>query len=295
MLLSPIDRFRGSRSSISSNDSVAVTSGTVDSSASPTLAVPVTHVDGRIGIIECGPPLEARLRPEDHHLLDLLARQAALSAHNIALARDLAGQVETVHAQAAELSASRARIVEAQESERRRLERNLHDGAQQELVAIMAKVRVVRDLLERDRAAADDMLEDVGRDARNALVGIREIAQGLHPSRVDDRDELLRALREVVAGRSVIDGDVVEALVGSRRRATTSPISRLTPRELDVLRAMAEGRTNGAIAESLNLSGSAIEKYISGIFSKLDLPPEAQIHRRVSAVVAYLRSTADSF
>lgn len=96
----------------------------------------------------------------------------------------------------------------------------------------------------------------------------------------------MRALREVVAGRSVIDGKVVSALVGARRRAASSPIGRLSPRELEVLHAMAEGRTNGAIAEELNLSGSAIEKCISGIFTKLDLLPEPQVHRRVAAVLA---------
>lgn len=104
-----------------------------------------------------------------------------------------------------------------------------------------------------------------------------------------DHEELLRALREVHAGRSVIAGEVVEALVGARRRAASSPIGRLGPRELTVLQAMAEGRTNSAIAELLQLSGSAVEKYVNTIFAKLDLPPEAAVHRRVAAVLTYLR------
>src|SRR5919206_4648967 len=72
--------------------------------------------------------------------------------------------------------------------------------------------------------------------------------------RVGDLDELLRALREVVAGRSVIDPRVVELLISHRARLAQSPISRLSPRELDVLRQMAEGKTNRAIAEALFLS-----------------------------------------
>lgn len=108
--------------------------------------------------------------------------------------------------------------------------------------------------------------------------------------RIGDYEGLLRALQEVVAGRSVIDPDVVEALVGVGRRASASPISRLTPRELEVLSAMAEGKTNAALADSLHLSDSAVEKYINAIFAKLDLPPEPAVHRRVAAVLTYLRA-----
>jgi len=109
--------------------------------------------------------------------------------------------------------------------------------------------------------------------------------------RIGDYEGLLRALREVVAGRSVIDPDVVEALVGVSRRTAASPITRLTPRELEVLSAMAEGNTNAAIADALHLSDSAVEKYINAIFAKLDLPPEVAVHRRVAAVLTYLRAT----
>ncbi|MFL5807761.1 MAG: response regulator [Roseiflexaceae bacterium] len=107
--------------------------------------------------------------------------------------------------------------------------------------------------------------------------------------RVGDLDELLRALREVVAGRSVIDPRVVELLVSHRARLAQSPISLLTPRELDVLRQMAEGKTNRAIAEALMLSESAVEKYSNAIFAKLGLTEEPQVHRRVAAVLTYLR------
>ena len=109
--------------------------------------------------------------------------------------------------------------------------------------------------------------------------------------RVGELDELLRALREVVAGRSVIDPRVVELLVSHRARLAQSPVSLLSPRELDVLRQMAEGRTNRAIAEALVLSESAVEKHINAIFGKLGLTEEPQLHRRVAAVLAYLRDS----
>src|ERR671937_2477635 len=77
--------------------------------------------------------------------------------------------------------------------------------------------------------------------------------------RVGDLDELLRALKEVIAGRSVIDSQIIELLVAHRARLADSPVSRLSPRELEVLREMAQGKTNGAIAATLVLSESAVE------------------------------------
>jgi DNA-binding NarL/FixJ family response regulator len=107
--------------------------------------------------------------------------------------------------------------------------------------------------------------------------------------RVGDLDELVRALHEVTAGRSVIDPLIVEILLRSHTRTTDDPLSGLTARELDVLRGMAEGRTNRAIAESLRLSESTIEKHVNTTFAKLGLTNEPQLHRRVTAVLTYLR------
>jgi DNA-binding NarL/FixJ family response regulator len=109
--------------------------------------------------------------------------------------------------------------------------------------------------------------------------------------RVGDTDALLRALRETIAGRSVIDPVVVEALLESRARLAHSPLGSLTPRESDVLREMAQGKTNAAVAESLSVSESAVEKYANAIFSKLGLSEEPQVHRRVAAVLAFLRAS----
>lgn len=109
--------------------------------------------------------------------------------------------------------------------------------------------------------------------------------------RVGDSSELLRALQETVAGRSVIDATVVDTLVGRRSRISSSPLRDLNARETEVLALMAQGKTNLAIAEALALSASAIEKHISAIFAKLDLSEETQVHRRVAAVLAFLRET----
>lgn len=135
---------------------------------------------------------------ESRALLDLLAHEAALAVHNIALALALTEHVETVNAQAAELVASRARIVMAQEAERRRVERNIHDGAQQELVAMIAKLRIARELVGRDGAGAVDTLEELQRDAQAALRGIRELAQGIQPSVLGD-EGLVAAIEDRTA------------------------------------------------------------------------------------------------
>jgi DNA-binding NarL/FixJ family response regulator len=105
--------------------------------------------------------------------------------------------------------------------------------------------------------------------------------------RVADVDELLTAVREVAAGGSRIDPQVVEQLVVGKRSAG-SELSRLTPRETEVLGEMAQGKSNGAIAASLVLSERAVEKHTNSIFSKLGLSEERDLNRRVKAVLMYL-------
>lgn len=120
---------------------------------------------------------------------------------------------------------------------------------------------------------------------RNGTTGLAYLLK----DRVGDLRQLLSALREVVAGGSVIDPQVVDALVTRRVRLRESPLARLTPRELDVLREMAQGRGNAGIAQNLHLSESSIEKNVNAIFTKLDLASEALVHRRVAAVLTFLR------
>ena len=106
--------------------------------------------------------------------------------------------------------------------------------------------------------------------------------------RVSDIDQLVNAIREVARGGSVIDPKVVEALVAARTRKTDSPLRDLTPREQEVLAAMAEGKNNAAIAAQLFLTERAVEKHINSIFSKLGLQEEKDVHRRVRAALLYL-------
>ena len=106
--------------------------------------------------------------------------------------------------------------------------------------------------------------------------------------RVEDVEQLVAAIRSVAAGGSMIDPKVVEALVADKSRAERSPLHDLTPRERDVLREMAEGKNNAAIARTLFLSERSIEKVIHSIFLKLGLAWEDSVHKRVKAVILYL-------
>jgi DNA-binding NarL/FixJ family response regulator len=130
-------------------------------------------------------------------------------------------------------------------------------------------------------------------DAAYAVQLLRDGTEGLAyllKTRVGELDELLHALREVVAGRSVVDSGVVERLVDNRSRQAESPLRLLSEREVAVLREMAEGKSNSSIASSLHLSESSVEKYVNTIFSKLGLSEERLLSRRVAAVLAYLRA-----
>ena len=106
--------------------------------------------------------------------------------------------------------------------------------------------------------------------------------------RVQDLDHLTAAIRAVAEGGSAIDPKVVESLVAEKSRVEASPLNQLTPRERDVLREMAEGKNNAAIAQSLFLTERSIEKVIHSIFLKLGLAWETAVHKRVKAVILYL-------
>ena len=120
---------------------------------------------------------------------------------------------------------------------------------------------------------------------RNGTAGLAYLLK----DRVGDLRQLLSALRAVASGGSMVDPQVIDALVTRRARLRESPLARLTPRELDVLREMAQGRGNKSIASELALSESSVEKYVNSIFGKLDLASEHLAHRRVAAVLTFLR------
>jgi DNA-binding NarL/FixJ family response regulator len=106
--------------------------------------------------------------------------------------------------------------------------------------------------------------------------------------RVADVDRFVEAVRRVGEGGSVLDPEVVATLLGRRRR--DDPLAELTEREREVLALMAEGRSNRAIAEELVVTERAVEKHVTSIFSKLDLSPAPEDHRRVLAVLTFLRA-----
>ena len=124
-----------------------------------------------------------------------------------------------------------------------------------------------------------------------AMELLAESAEGvgyLLKDRVSDIDDFAAAVRRVAEGGSALDPALVTQLVGRRRKR--DPIDSLTPRERDVLELMAEGRSNQAIGERLFITPRAVEKHITSIFGKLRLPPAPEDHRRVLAVLAFLRS-----
>jgi len=106
--------------------------------------------------------------------------------------------------------------------------------------------------------------------------------------RVADLDRFIDAVRRVGEGGSALDPEVVSRLLGRRRQA--DPLAEISPREREVLALMAEGRSNHAIASELVVTERAVEKHVTSIFTKLNLPPTADDHRRVLAVLTYLKA-----
>ncbi len=128
-------------------------------------------------------------------------------------------------------------------------------------------------------------------EAAYAMELLAESAEGvgyLLKDRVSDVGEFAAAVRRVGEGGSALDPAIVSQLVGRRRR--DDPIDTLTPREREVLEHMAQGRSNQGIAEALVVTERAVEKHVTSIFGKLRLPPAAEDHRRVLAVLTFLRS-----
>jgi DNA-binding NarL/FixJ family response regulator len=122
------------------------------------------------------------------------------------------------------------------------------------------------------------------------LIGDRPEGAGyLLKERVGDVPAFVDAVQRVAAGGSALDPEIVGRILGRRR--VKSPLDDLTPRERDVLAAMAEGKTNQGIAEALVVTETAVEKHVGRIFNKLGLKPTSTEHRRVQAVLTYIRSS----
>ena len=169
-------------------------------SEEPTATARLRHGDDDLGTIACGPSLRGRMTPQRHALLDTLARQAALALTNARLV----GELE-IHLH--ELEASRERLVNAEESARRQLQRDLHDGSQQEIAALLTRIALARNQLRRDDPSGlARTLDTLQGDAVHALQNLREIASGIHASVLADRG-LVEAI-ETRAGRLPIRVDV---------------------------------------------------------------------------------------
>jgi len=141
--------------------------------------------------------------------------------------------------------------------------RGLHPGLPVLVLSQYVEQRYARELLAADARGLGYVLKD----------------------RVADVDDFLAALGRVAAGGTVIDPEVVAQVLARSRRTA---LDGLTPREREVIALMAEGRSNAAIAERLVVGGAAVEKHVTSILTKLDLPPDADDHRRVLAVLRWL-------
>lgn len=158
----------------------------------------MVHAGEGVGEIECGPLLRGRPHRGDQERLETLASQAAVVIHNARLASELRLRVDEVEEQAEELAASRTRIVAAHETARRRIERDLHDGAQQDLVALIARIGLARAQLDADAVGIPaSALDDLQSGAREALENLRQLAAGIHPTELADH-----GLYEAIEGRT---------------------------------------------------------------------------------------------
>jgi signal transduction histidine kinase len=159
--------------------------------AEPEVVVPLIHAGSTLGRIECGRRCDGALLDEDRRLLANLAGQAATAVRNLHLTAELSDRLDIIERQAAELTASRARLVQAQDIERQRIQRDLHDGVQQDLVVLTAKLALARERLHRGDPRADDPLAELHRDLSGLLVRLREFAHAIHPPVLADQGLLV--------------------------------------------------------------------------------------------------------
>jgi signal transduction histidine kinase len=145
-----------------------------------TEVIAVRHRGELLGAIAVSVPAADPLTPEQERMLSELAVQAGLVLRNVGLTAELRARLE-------DLQRSRERLVAAQDEERRRIERNLHDGAQQQLIALAVKSRLAQQLAGRDPAKSAELLGDIQRDAEAALDDLRDLARGIYPPLLADQ------------------------------------------------------------------------------------------------------------
>jgi signal transduction histidine kinase len=175
---------------------------------------PITHGGELLGFIVAERPADAeRFSDADESVLAELARQVGLALHNLQLDSALQESLRQLERRAEELRASRARVVAAADAERRKIERNLHDGAQQHLVALAVTVRLAQQLAATDPAQARELLEQLGHDLQEAVQELRDLAHGIYPPVLMDRG-LLAALESAASRASLPVEIVTEGEVG---------------------------------------------------------------------------------
>lgn len=152
----------------------------------PEVSRSVVHQSVTVGEIAIAKPAGEKLTHGEERLIADLAAQAGPVLSNSRLAAELADRLRDIETQARELAASRTRIVQAEEAGRRRIERDIHDGVQQEIVALIAKVGLARNQLARDSQQAAITLAEVQEEAQRALRDLRELARGIHPAVLED-------------------------------------------------------------------------------------------------------------
>lgn len=174
---------------------------------------PIAHSGNLLGllVVERAPDAIA-FEDEEERVLTELARQVGLALHNVRLDSELQASLQELQERNAQLQASRLRIVTAADESRRRIERDLHDGAQQHLVALAVKIGLVRQLVDADAATAMTLLEELRGDVQATLTELRELAHGIYPPLLRDRG-LAEALR-TASNRAVLDTEVVAEGVG---------------------------------------------------------------------------------
>jgi signal transduction histidine kinase len=168
-------------------------------------AYPVSHQGELLGALSVTKPASEPLTPADLALVADLADQAGLVLRNVRLTEDLRARLD-------DLKAAQTRIVRAQDEERRKLERNIHDGAQQQLVALAVKLRLADSLVGRDEDAAHDLLRDLQTEAGDALNDLRDLARGIYPPLLADKG--LAAALDAQARKAAVPTTVVADGVG---------------------------------------------------------------------------------
>jgi signal transduction histidine kinase len=185
-------------------------------------AAPITHSGELLGLIVVERPPEVAFSEAEEQVLAALARQVGLALNNVRLGSALEASLDELQLQADELRASRARVVAAADAERRRIERDLHDGAQQHLVALAVNLRLARVLAESDPIGARAVLEQLAGDVHEALEEIRDLAHGIYPQLLVDRG-LSEGLRAAVS-RAPVRARLETGGIGRYRREVEATV-----------------------------------------------------------------------